>query len=69
MKVGRKPIYLMLGVGIVIGVMLDLTVSGILDPLVGLGVPVPTGESRSSMAPRPQADPNVVLVDAEQAQR
>jgi cobalt-zinc-cadmium efflux system membrane fusion protein len=66
----HKLIYLMLGVGIVIGVVLGLVVSGTLGPPLAPGrEPAPTGESRTSPEPRPHPDPNVVMVDPEQAQR
>ncbi len=66
----RKHIYLMLGVGVVIGVALGLVVSGTLGPPLAPGrESAPTGESRTSSEPRPHPDPNVVIVDAEQAQR
>ena len=65
-----KHIYLMLGVGIVIGVLLGLVVSGTLGlPLAPGREPAPTGDSSTSTELRARPDPNVVMVDAEQAQR
>ena len=70
MNGGRKHIYLMLGVGIVIGVVLGLVVSGTLGPPLAPGrESAPPGNSQTSTEPRPHPDPNVVMVDAEQAQR
>src|SRR5207245_6105255 len=70
MNGGRKHIYLMLGVGIVIGVVLGLVVSGTLGPRLAPGrESAPPGNSQTSTEPRPHPDPNVVMVDAEQAQR
>jgi len=70
MNGGRKHIYLMLGVGIAIGVVLGLVVSATLGPPLAPGrESAPTSESRTSTEPRPLPDPNVVMVDAEQAQR
>ena len=69
MNGGRKH-YLLLGVGIVIGVGLGLLVSGTLGPPLAPGrESAPTGDSRTSTEPRPHPDPNVVMVDAEQARR
>src|SRR5262249_25804887 len=65
MSGGRIPIYLMLGVGIVIGVTLGLVVSGTLDPFLAPGVSAPTGESRTPTEPQSGPDPNVVLVAAD----
>ena len=70
MNGGRKHIYLMLGVGIVIGVVLGLVVRGTLGPPLAPGrESAPPGNSQTSTEPRPHPDPNVVMVDAEQAQR
>ncbi len=70
MNGGRKHIYLMLGVGIVIGVVLSLVVGGTFGPPRAPGrESAPTTESRTLTEPRPLPDPNVVMVDAEQAQR
>jgi cobalt-zinc-cadmium efflux system membrane fusion protein len=70
MSSGRKHIYLLIGVGIVIGAVLGVVAS------TTLGLPrargrdsAPTAGSRTSTEPRATADPNVVMVDAEQAQR
>ena len=69
MNGGRKH-YLLLGVGIVIGVVLGLLVSGTLGPPFAPGrESAPTGDSRTSTEPRPHPDPNVVMVDAAQARR
>ena len=61
----------MLGVGIVIGVVLGLVVSGTLGPHVAPGreSAASMDDSRPSIAPRPRRDPNVVMLDNEQAQR
>ncbi len=67
---GRQRIYLMLGIGLVIGVVFGLVVSGTLGrPLAPGRESAPTGESRTVTARPSQPDPNVVTVDAEQARR
>jgi len=68
MNGGRKH-YLMLGVGIVIGVVLSLVVNGTFGPHLAGRESAPIGDSRTSTEPRPYPDPDVVMVDAEQAQR
>jgi cobalt-zinc-cadmium efflux system membrane fusion protein len=65
MRGGRKFIHLLLGSGIVIGVTLGLVVSGAFVP----GVSDPPGQSRTATEPHADPDPNVVVVDAQQAQR
>jgi len=66
----RKPVYAVLGVGIVIGLVLGLVVSATFGPPLAPGrESAQTGEVRASSEPRPSADPNVVMVDAEQAER
>jgi len=65
----RKHIYLMLGVGIAIGLVLGLVVSVTLPPLVPGRESAETGESRTLTEPRSGPDPNVVTIDAEQAQK
>ena len=72
MNRGRKLIYLMLGVGLVIGVVLGLAVSGSLTPLSGFWPErVATAESQTSAEQnqRPGPDPNVVLLGEQEAQR
>lgn len=70
MNGGRKHINLMLGVGILIGLLLGLVVSGSLAPLALLWrQPAATAESRTPAEQNPRPDPNVVTVDEEQAQR
>jgi len=65
-----RHIYLMLGVGVVIGVVLGLVVSGTLGlPLAPGRESAPNSDTGPSAEPHPGADPNVVTVDAEQAQR
>jgi len=63
MSDGRKLFYLTLGVGIVIGLMLGLVVSGTLDSLLEPGVSALTGESRTRTPTEPQSGPdaNVIL--------
>ena len=66
----RKPMYVMLGVGTVIGLVLGLVVSVTFGPPLAPGrESAQTGEPRASSEPRSRADPNVVMVDAEQAER
>jgi membrane fusion protein, heavy metal efflux system len=66
----RKPVYVILGIGIVIGLVLGLVVSATFGPpLAPARDSAQTGESRTSSEPRPRADPNVVMLDAEQAER
>jgi len=72
MNGGRKPIYLMLGAGLVIGLVLGLVLRGSVGPLAELRPErVATAESRtpaeSNQAPRP--DPNVVMLGEQEAQR
>jgi membrane fusion protein, heavy metal efflux system len=66
----RKPMYVMLGVGTVIGLVLGLVVSVTFGPPLAPGrESAQTGEVRASSEPRSSADPNVVIVDATQAER
>lgn len=66
----RKRMSIILGVGIVIGLMLGLAVSGSLAPLYGpWRERTATAQSRTPAEQGPRPDPNVVTVDEEQAQR
>src|SRR5499433_1928191 len=65
----RKHIYLMLGVGIAIGLVLGLVVSVTLPQLAPGSESAHRGESRTLTEPRSRPDPNVVTIDAEQAQK
>lgn len=68
MKGRRRHINLILGVGIVIGIVLGLAVSGTVGPLLAPArESAPKGKSQTRRELRP--DPNVVMLDAEQAQR
>ena len=70
MKGGRRPIYLMLGVGLVIGIGLGLVLRWSLGFRLARGTEsAATAASSTSPAPRPDPAPNVVRVDARQAQR
>jgi cobalt-zinc-cadmium efflux system membrane fusion protein len=60
----------MVGVGVVIGIVLGLIVGGALGPPAAPArESATTGDSRTSTELRARADPNVVVVDAEQAGR
>jgi membrane fusion protein, heavy metal efflux system len=60
----------MVGVGVVIGIVLGLIVGGALGPPAAPGrESATTGDSRTSTELRARADPNVVVVDADQAGR
>jgi len=62
--------YLILAVGLAIGVALGLVVSGTLGlPLARGRESTSIGKSRTSTELRPRQDPNVVMVDGEQMQR
>jgi membrane fusion protein, heavy metal efflux system len=70
MKRTGQRFYLVLGVGIVVGLVLGLVVSVTFGPPVAPGrESAERGDSRTSSEPRPRPDPNVAMVDAEQAER
>ena len=69
MKRTGQRFYLVLGIGIVVGLVLGLVVSVTFGPPVAPGrESAERGDSRPSQ-PRPRPDPNVAMVDAEQAER
>ena len=70
MKRGSRQLHLMLGIGIAIGAVLGLVVSGALGPRLAPGrESASTEQAGSSNAPRPRSDPNEVVLDAEQARQ
>src|SRR5262245_28566512 len=66
----RQRCSLVLGIGIVIGLVLGLVVSVTFGPPVAPGrESAERGDSRASAEPRLRPDPNVAMVDGEQAER
>ena len=70
MSGSRRQLLFMLGVGIAIGAVLGLVVSGAFGPPLAPGrESASTDETRTPAEPRSRPDPNVVILDAEQVQR
>lgn len=68
MNGGRQHIHLFLGVGIVIGSVLGFGVGGVLGPFLARSRDFAASD-KSHAPPVPRPDPNVIVVDADQAQR